>query len=205
MKPIYARILSNLRREGGLSQKMAADDLGISQALLSHYENGVREPKLEFVLKACDYYGVTTDYLLGRTDKKQVDWNTVLHSENAEIQRCVNAGSLILTILSEIGDEQLSAAVSRYLSHSLHLVLNVLRSPAKPYEPLFDAAVKTAEADLIRNIARLKETGADAGALLSDEALKEKNPDLYKSAAELDSVIERAMIGISHINKDNLY
>lgn len=205
MKPIFGRVLSNLRREGGLSQKMAADDLGISQALLSHYENGVREPKLEFVLKACDYYGVTTDYLLGRTDNKQIDWNTMLHSENVEIQRCVNAGSLILSILSEIKDEQVSTAVSRYLSHSLYLVLTVLRSPAKPYEPLFDAAVKTAEADLIKNVARLKETRADAGAWLSDEALKEKNPDLYESAAELDSVIERAMIGIGTISQDNLY
>lgn len=36
-------------------------DLGISQALLSHYENGIREPGLAFVVKACDYYGVSAD------------------------------------------------------------------------------------------------------------------------------------------------
>ena len=41
--------------------------LGISQALLSHYENGIREPGLLFVVKACDYYHVSADYLLGRT------------------------------------------------------------------------------------------------------------------------------------------
>ena len=63
-------ILSSLRKETGLSQRQVASDLGISQALLSHYENGAREPKLEFVVKACDYYKVTADYILGRSDER---------------------------------------------------------------------------------------------------------------------------------------
>ncbi len=63
----FSEILSSLRKERNLSQRQAAVDLGISQALLSHYENGLREPRLEFVIKACDYYGVTADYILGRT------------------------------------------------------------------------------------------------------------------------------------------
>ena len=41
--------LSRLRREKGVSQRKAASDLNISQALLSHYENGAREPGLAFV------------------------------------------------------------------------------------------------------------------------------------------------------------
>ena len=56
-----------LRREQGLSQRKVAGDLGISQALLSHYENGIREPGLGFVTRVCDYYHVSADYLLGRT------------------------------------------------------------------------------------------------------------------------------------------
>jgi transcriptional regulator with XRE-family HTH domain len=52
MKPKLAKILSSLRREAGNSQRQVAFDLGVSQALLSHYENGAREPKLEFVIKA---------------------------------------------------------------------------------------------------------------------------------------------------------
>ena len=66
MKTDFAEMLSSLRRERGISQKKAAKDLQISQALLSHYENGVREPKFEFVHKACLYYGVSADYILGR-------------------------------------------------------------------------------------------------------------------------------------------
>lgn len=65
----FSETLNRLRREKGLSQRAVAADLGISQALLSHYENGAREPGLSFVCRACDYYGVSADYLLGRTDQ----------------------------------------------------------------------------------------------------------------------------------------
>ncbi len=68
MENDFCRILAELRRERGLSQRHAAADLNISQALLSHYENGAREPGLQFVCRACDYYGVTADYLLGREE-----------------------------------------------------------------------------------------------------------------------------------------
>ena len=67
MNAEFSRTLSLLRQEKGVSQRTAATALGISQALLSHYENGIREPGLAFVVKACDYYGVSADYLLGRT------------------------------------------------------------------------------------------------------------------------------------------
>ena len=70
MKSSFAKLLSQLRRESGFSQRQAASDLGVSQALLSHYENGAREPKLEFVVKVCSYYGVSADYILGRTDDR---------------------------------------------------------------------------------------------------------------------------------------
>lgn len=67
----FCRILGDLRREKGISQRKAAAELHISQALLSHYENGAREPGLTFVCRACDYYGVTADYILGRGDDAQ--------------------------------------------------------------------------------------------------------------------------------------
>lgn len=66
----FSETMSILRRERGLSQRAAAADLHISQALLSHYENGAREPGLAFVCRACDYYGVSADYLLGRTEEQ---------------------------------------------------------------------------------------------------------------------------------------
>ena len=63
----FNRIITLLRKERGITQKQAAEDLGISQALLSHYEKGIRECGLEFVVRVADYYGVSADWLLGRT------------------------------------------------------------------------------------------------------------------------------------------
>lgn len=64
MERTFKYTLSMLRKERNISQRSAAAELGISQALLSHYENGAREPGLDFVRRVCRYYGVTADYLL---------------------------------------------------------------------------------------------------------------------------------------------
>lgn len=69
MSKAFAENIGRLRRGSGQSQREAAAGLGISQALLSHYENGAREPGLDFVVRVCDYYGVTADFLLGRTSE----------------------------------------------------------------------------------------------------------------------------------------
>ena len=80
MNPDFSRSLSLLRQERGLSQRQVAKELGISQALLSHYENGIREPGLEFVVKACDFYNVSADFLLGRTLSR--DGTTILDADS---------------------------------------------------------------------------------------------------------------------------
>jgi len=69
MARTFAQTMSALRKARHLSQRTAAADLNISQALLSHYENGAREPGLEFVCRACRYFGVSADYLLGLTNE----------------------------------------------------------------------------------------------------------------------------------------
>ncbi|MBR4049352.1 MAG: helix-turn-helix transcriptional regulator [Clostridia bacterium] len=70
MSTAFANRITSLRKEKGLSQKEVAISLGVSQALLSHYEKGVRECGLDFVVSCADFFGVTTDYLLGRQDSK---------------------------------------------------------------------------------------------------------------------------------------
>ena len=70
MHVTFSQALSRLRREKGVSQRQAAQALEVSQALLSHYENGIREPGLAFVTRACDDYQVSADYLRGRTGER---------------------------------------------------------------------------------------------------------------------------------------
>jgi transcriptional regulator with XRE-family HTH domain len=66
----FPSVLSKLRREKRVNQRTAAAALNISQALLSHYENGLREPGFDFIDSACNYYNVSADYLLGRSSVK---------------------------------------------------------------------------------------------------------------------------------------
>lgn len=70
MTDSFASRMVLLRREAGLSQKDAAAGLLISQALLSHYEKGIRECGLGFIVRAAEFYGVTCDYILGRSANK---------------------------------------------------------------------------------------------------------------------------------------
>lgn len=107
----FSEAFSRLRKERGISQRQAAADLGMSQALLSHYENGIREPKLDFIVRACEYYNVSADYLLGRT---QVRANpmTALTWNGKNVDRLMESIACILNEL-ESGDatEYLEAAV----------------------------------------------------------------------------------------------
>lgn len=65
---IFSEKITELRKTKGLSQKKVSQELGISQALLSHYENGLRECGLDFVVKIANYYGVSCDFLLGNSN-----------------------------------------------------------------------------------------------------------------------------------------
>lgn len=67
METSFGSILAGLRHGSGLNQRQLAAELRISQALLSHYEKGSREPGLPFVCRVCDYFGVSADFILGRT------------------------------------------------------------------------------------------------------------------------------------------
>ena len=67
MNKDFPRILAMLRKERNLSQKKAAEEFKISQALLSHYEKGIRECGLDFLRRAAKFYNVSTDFMLGIT------------------------------------------------------------------------------------------------------------------------------------------
>jgi transcriptional regulator with XRE-family HTH domain len=196
MKTDFASILMNLRHENNLSQKKAAEELGISQALLSHYENGVREPRLEFIIKACAYYGVSTDYMLGRTDEKSFDGKIALSCSDDDQRRNADAAALIIELLSEAGDAPLSSSAAKYISLSIFNVLAALCAPAKPYEPLFDAALKTAEAAFMTNVRRVKEN-PDIDMKLSEKVIRNKHPERYAAYDELRELVKNAITSMT--------
>ena len=67
---MYQRI-RDLREDHDLMQEDLAKLLNCTQACYSNYENGKRDIPTEVLNKLADYYGVSTDYLLGRTCIKE--------------------------------------------------------------------------------------------------------------------------------------
>lgn len=138
MNPDFSRTLSLLRQERGISQRAAAQELGISQALLSHYENGIREPGLNFVVRACDYYAVSADFLLGRTlsrngttisteelydaslEKDNILRGSVLATLSKKL--LVNSIGVIFDLLSKIGSREAVIAASDFLGTAVYKV-----------------------------------------------------------------------------------
>ena len=73
MSPIYRRMdmimrLKKLREERKISQLKLAMDLGMNQNSVSRYENGQRQADYETLIKFADYFNVSIDYLLERTN-----------------------------------------------------------------------------------------------------------------------------------------
>ena len=66
------QILKNLRTAKGFNQKRLADLLNVSLTAYQKYEHGTAEPNFDKLSKIADFYGVSTDYLLGRTPVKQM-------------------------------------------------------------------------------------------------------------------------------------
>jgi len=63
--------IRNLRLDNGYTQKQLAAYLGISQNTYSQYEIGVLNYPVDVLMKLADFYGVSVDYLLDRTDEKR--------------------------------------------------------------------------------------------------------------------------------------
>ncbi len=64
----FSKRLRELRKENEISQDKLAEILNTTKATISRYENDLREPKAEFVQQLADYFHVSVDYLLGKTD-----------------------------------------------------------------------------------------------------------------------------------------
>ena len=66
----FAERLQELRRERHVTQKNMAEFLGIQMRSYQSYDGGDRRPDYEKLVALADYFDVTTDYLLGRSDRR---------------------------------------------------------------------------------------------------------------------------------------
>lgn len=72
MREILAKRLKECRKEANLTQWEVAVYCDITEKTYQNYELMTREPKLEILIKIADKYGVSVDYLTGRTDNRNI-------------------------------------------------------------------------------------------------------------------------------------
>lgn len=155
MNKDFPRIITMLRKEKKSSQKQVAEDLGISQALLSHYEKGIRECGLDFLIKVSDYYSVSCDFLLGRTPERSgavLKFEDIPDADELEEKSdskaslvpllnkkiLTNSLTVIYDMLIKANNKNLTANVSNYLMLVLYRVFRTLYSGSeKNHQSMF--------------------------------------------------------------------
>ena len=222
MNADFSRTLALLRQEKDISQRKAAKDLGISQALLSHYENGIREPGLAFVRRACDYYHVSADYLLGRTlsrdggmmiDAEELydssdEKGTLRGSIAATLQKklIVNSVNLLFELLGRTESREAVAAASGYLGGALYQLYRTLHRKCGVSESYFslDAeAFSSGAIDVQMAASRVTYTRAlsecaqsDVFPNMEDKALTRTYPALVQSGRQVVHTTEEQAISL---------
>ncbi|MPM27370.1 hypothetical protein SDC9_73880 [bioreactor metagenome] len=214
MNSDFSRSLSLLRQERGISQRTAAGELGISQALLSHYENGIREPGLAFVVRACDYYNVSADFLLGRTLAR--DGTTILDAEtlydySAEKDNVlrgsimatlskkliVNSVGLLFDLLGKTGQKDAVHAAADYLGVAIYRLFRYLyRADGTRSEDFFSMSptqfmVGVTNMDACASeyeyVSALEQLAKEKGAFphMSNDVLLRDYPGMYQSLLQV--------------------
>ncbi len=144
MNSDFPRIITLLRKERGISQKNAAAALGISQALLSHYEKGIRECGLDFLVKAANYYNVSCDYLLGRspepagktlsyddipeqdTNGSKVAAGGMMAAFNKKL--IVNSTNVLFSLIQKTGSNTIMKEASSFLMLAIYKMFRIVYS-----------------------------------------------------------------------------
>lgn len=65
---VFPERLKSLRVQNGVTQKAIADGIGVNPASLQRFEYGELKPKLDTVVRLADFFNVSLDYLVGRSD-----------------------------------------------------------------------------------------------------------------------------------------
>lgn len=82
--------LKSLRIEKKLTQKQIAERVGLAISAISSYESGTRYPSYDVLIKLAQIFHVSTDYLLGMTDKRNIDVTGLNDNEIELISQLVN-------------------------------------------------------------------------------------------------------------------
>lgn len=85
----FGSVLKQLRKSHNLTQEELGLRIGLSKAVVSKYENGMGYPTFDMLIQIADYFGVTTDYLLGVAKNKAIDVSNLNETQIETVQRVV--------------------------------------------------------------------------------------------------------------------
>ena len=69
----FCEHLRSIRKLNKYTQKQVATGIGVTERNYQYYESGEREPSMQSLIALADYFGVSIDYLVGRTDNPEVN------------------------------------------------------------------------------------------------------------------------------------
>ncbi len=220
MNADFPRVLTLLRKEKGISQKEVASRLGISQALLSHYEKGIRECGLDFLVSCAKFYGVSVDYMLGLSPetsgstikiddipeadalgKENIFQGSVLPVLNKKL--ITNSLNILFDLLARTKNDKVITDVSDYLMLAVYRMFRlVYRQNPKNLADMFalpdsvqqhyaTAAMQLSEAGVISEIQRKKTKGSVPPPIITTESLSSDYPLFSASLMNLVRTTEK--------------
>ena len=78
-----------LRQEKGLTQKQLAEKLELTKSTISAYEQSVKYPSVEVLIKLCSLFNVSSDYLLGLSDSMELKMSALTDDQTQLIMRLI--------------------------------------------------------------------------------------------------------------------
>ncbi len=117
----FGELLASLRRERGILQKELAAYLNVTVATISNYEKGVHAPDYETLVKLADFFDVSTDYLLQRTEYK-----SSIQTLNQKLVVNYTVSELVNAIL-QLDQNSMTALIDYYELLSLRNSMNAVK------------------------------------------------------------------------------
>lgn len=223
MNTDFARIMTLLRKERKISQKKAAEELGVSQGLLSHYEKGKRECGLDFLVRAADYYNVSCDYLLGRSPEPQgktisideipdvdpnqrdkVTPNSVMIAFSKKL--IVNSLNVFFSMLSKCSSQTMVKETSGYLMLAVYKMFRFLYSSNPKNDQNFfmiDKQLAGAGTNAAMNICEARIAAAAEGVALPGEDAVADSEELAVSTQSLGEEYSRYYSSMVNLIKNS--